>query len=324
LAGEDASSDEDKEIVNIGRRIFGPISGQGNQQMLKKKPLDEFEEPFGSDDGDDVITTEATPEGANALYKKPVLSTSRNKDLFNVLLEESTDQAAGTGGAWSRAASKKDPSGVSDARRRKQTLNAPAEALELDFSKAAVITKQPKRSKQPSTLNVQSDGEGSDGDDAPHLPFAIPDQELIKRAFAGADVVGEFEAEKRQAIEDEDEKIIDNTIPGWGSWTGQGVSKKEKQRNKGRFLTKQEGIKEQNRKDVRLERVIINEKRVRKNGKYLASNLPHPFESRQQYERSLRLPVGPEWNTKETFQEATKPRILIKQGIIAPMARPLL
>jgi U3 small nucleolar RNA-associated protein 14 len=59
------------------------------------------------------------------------------------------------------------------------------------------------------------------------------------------------------------------------------------------------------------------------NVKYLASSLPHPFETRAQYERSLRLPVGPEWTTKETFQDATKPRILLKQGIIAPMSKPL-
>ena len=67
----------------------------------------------------------------------------------------------------------------------------------------------------------------------------------------------------------------------------------------------------------------MNEKRVKKNGKYLATELPHPFESRQQYERSLRLPMGPEWTTKSTFQDATKPRVLIKQGIIKPMAKPM-
>lgn len=61
---------------------------------------------------------------------------------------------------------------------------------------------------------------------------------------------------------------------------------------------------------------------LKQNEKYLASQLPHPFESRQQYERSLRMPVGPEWVTKESFQQATKPRVIVKQGIIAPMAKP--
>ena len=69
--------------------------------------------------------------------------------------------------------------------------------------------------------------------------------------------------------------------------------------------------------------MIISEKRVKKNAKYLAGQLPHPFETKAQYERSLRLPIGPEWTTKETFQGMTKPRVLMKQGIIAPIARPI-
>lgn len=59
-----------------------------------------------------------------------------------------------------------------------------------------------------------------------------------------------------------------------------------------------------------------------KSEKYMASQLGHEFENRHQYERSLRLPLGPEWSTKETFQSAIKPRVIVKQGIIAPMAKP--
>jgi U3 small nucleolar RNA-associated protein 14 len=32
--------------------------------------------------------------------------------------------------------------------------------------------------------------------------------------------------------------------------------------------------------------------------------------------------MGPEWMTKQSFQEAVKPRLLMKQGIITPMSRP--
>ena len=249
------------------------------------------------------------------------------------------------GGAWSNVMSKSSMLTGAEARKRQQKKNNAVEVEELDLSKAALIATQlkPKKSSQKmaTTLDAGSEDD-SDDDNGVRLPFAIRDQELIKRAFAGADVVGEFEAEKKQTVEDEEEKIIDNTLPGWGSWTGNGLSKKEKARNKGKVLTKLEGIKEKNRKDAKLQRVIINEKRVKKvssaitpmqcrtkltvgrNGKYLATSLPHPFETRQQYERSLRLPVGPEWATKQTFQDATKPRVLLKQGIIAPMSKPLL
>ena len=60
------------------------------------------------------------------------------------------------------------------------------------------------------------------------------------------------------------------------------------------------------------------------NTRYLASQLPHPFESPGQYERSLRLPVGQEWVTKETFGDAIKPRVILKQGVITPIAKPII
>ncbi|KIW26141.1 uncharacterized protein PV07_09264 [Cladophialophora immunda] len=147
---------------------------------------------------------------------------------------------------------------------------------------------------------------------------------LAQAIFTGSDEIQqEFAKEKRETVEEEGDQIVDNGLPGWGSWTGEGISKKAQKRVKGRFLTTVKGVAEEKRQDSRLEKVIINEKRVKKNGKYLASELPHPFESRQQYERSLRLPLGPEWTTKTTFQDSTKPRVLIKQGVIQPMARPL-
>jgi len=147
---------------------------------------------------------------------------------------------------------------------------------------------------------------------------------LAQDIFAGPDeLVQEFEQEKNETVAEEGDQIIDNTLPGWGSWAGEGVSKKAQKRAKGKVLTTIKGVAKDKRRDAKLERVIINEKRVKKNDKYLASELPHPFESRQQYERSLRLPLGPEWTTKSTFQDATKPRVLMKQGVIRPMTRPV-
>ena len=64
-------------------------------------------------------------------------------------------------------------------------------------------------------------------------------------------------------------------------------------------------------------------KTIKKNNRYLATELPHPFENRAQYERSLRVPIGPEWTTKKDFQDGVKPRILLKQGIVRAIAKPV-
>ena len=60
------------------------------------------------------------------------------------------------------------------------------------------------------------------------------------------------------------------------------------------------------------------------NIKYQATALPFPFETKAQYERALRLPIGKEWSTKTTFQEATMPRVMVKRGtVVEPMRKPL-
>ncbi|MBC9701769.1 MAG: hypothetical protein H9W83_04265, partial [Leuconostoc sp.] len=160
----------------------------------------------------------------------------------------------------------------SDARRKKADSRSNAD--ELDLTNAAMIaapfkqtktkSKKTKKNGTSTELHVSSDDDSDDEENGSNLPFAIRDQKLIARAFAGADVVGEFESEKRQTMEDEDEKVVDNTLPGWGSWAGEGLSKKARARNKGRFLTKTDGIKVADRKDAKLDKVIINEKRVKK------------------------------------------------------------
>lgn len=189
--------------------------------------------------------------------------------------------------------------------------------------------KQPSNPVVPTPDNPNSDNDSSSSSSssaATNLPFVLRNQDLVRKAFAGDDVVAAFAQEKRATIRDEGEKVIDDTLPGWGSWTGPGISKKAQRRN--RILTKVvPGVVaapgKKKRQDAQLDRVIINEKRVKKNAKYLAGSLPHPFETKEQYERSLRLPVGPEWTTKETFQGMTKPRVLMKPGVIAPMSKPM-
>ena len=89
-------------------------------------------------------------------------------------------------------------------------------------------------------------------------------EEMVKMMFAGDDVFEDFDKEKREAMEDEGDQVIDDALPGWGNWTGAGVSKREQKRAKGRFVTIIKGVPEHKRKDAKLDKVIVNEKRVKK------------------------------------------------------------
>lgn len=149
--------------------------------------------------------------------------------------------------------------------------------------------------------------------------MSFKQKELVKRAFSGDDVVADFQDEKKRKIEEEGDKEVDVTIPGWGSWGGNG----SKQNKKKKFTKHVEGIKEKKRKDAKLKDVIINERVNKKNDKYSVGSVPFPFENREQYERSLRMPVGPEWASRDTHQRLTKPRVTVKQGsVIDPIKAP--
>ena len=347
FAGEEPQS-EDESQEGKGRKSYGPTESQMSttkaRQSDRRIEKNEFEERPDSDeediegrDGarDDV---EIVVDNADVLKKPSHVEKHGRKAYENT--EAFTEEA--TENPW-LVGSKKESNA---SRRRTQNPNAGAiisntpavtsipplakkakPRSALKGARQAEASRQSVRTpKEPSTLVVpttdNANGE-DDSDDAENLPFVLRNQDLVRKAFAGDEVVANFEEEKRAMIQDQDEKVIDETLPGWGSWIGAGIGKKAERRNRGKVLTKIPGIAAEKRQDAKLDRVIINEKRVKKNSKYMASSLPHPFETRQQYERSLRLPVGPEWTTKETFQGMTKPRILTKPGVIAPMGKPM-
>src|SRR5690606_23716129 len=106
--------------------------------------------------------------------------------------------------------------------------------------------------------------DSSDSDGAAHHALAIRDQKALERAFAGDDVAAAFAAEKEAVVADEEDQLVDNSLPGWGSWGGRGVRKRKQPGGKkldktSPWVTKIEGVKRKNRKDARLARVIINE-----------------------------------------------------------------
>ncbi|KAK9238804.1 small-subunit processome [Lipomyces kononenkoae] len=149
-------------------------------------------------------------------------------------------------------------------------------------------------------------------------PTEIQQRELVKRAFAGDDVVRDFQEEKKRTVEGEADKEVDVTLPGWGSWTGKGIRKLQKN-----FIVKVEGINPKNRQDSKLKNVIINEKAAKKSAKYTAGVVPFPYETREQYERSLRIPIGKEWSTQSTVQRLTKPKVIVKPGVVVePLSAP--
>ncbi|KAI1737400.1 Utp14 protein-domain-containing protein [Xylaria scruposa] len=296
-------SESDHGPEDVGRRIFGQPNDPKHALKTSKPNKKAKAEK----------TDQAQEDTSNLQEPK----TSRSKVLSAPATQD--HDINGTAGAWSQPTA----SGSSKKQRGKKT-GPSTDVLEIDINSVAVSAQPSAPAKARTTAQKRGNTvqvEDSSDDEEQHMPVQFREQELIERAFGGLDVFEtEFQAEKDAAIAEDDEKMVETTLPGWGSWVGEGVTKREK--NQRRFFTKKDGVKPEARKDFKNDRVIINEKRVKKNDKYLASHLPHQYESRAQYERSLRLPMGPEFLTKQSFQDATKPRVIIKQGIIVPISKP--
>ena len=72
------------------------------------------------------------------------------------------------------------------------------------------------------------------------------------------------------------------------------------------------GITPQSRADFGKAHVIISERRDKKAAKFLVQDLPYPYTSKAQFERSLENPLGKEWNTRIATQRATLPKVTKK------------
>ena len=315
----DNSEIEDK--VSSGRQTFGG-KGQAEKVERVRKVTDrsEFEEWLSEDDDqgitlhDDIVPVSAA--------NRPALEASKTKHSKNPHHNE-----------------------TSQANRPSQGGNVVSTPETHKTSKSQSLKPLLAPSKPQSQI-LEAPDSSSDSEPSNHVPITPNPEEpstLNEAVFFGdEDVLPAFEAEKKDAIASEDDQPLSdpNALPGWGSWTGAGISKKSQARSLANFKKRGngngnanananaktsvlKGVKPQDRQDKMLDRVIVNEKLVKKNNKYLATELPHPFETRAQYERSLRVPMGPEWTTKATFQDGVKPRVLVKQGVIRAVSKPL-
>ncbi|NWR37711.1 UT14A protein, partial [Tachuris rubrigastra] len=177
--------------------------------------------------------------------------------------------------------------------------------------------------KKMISLEAVLDGKPQEMD-CTSLPVVLEEEEggidqhgMITEAFAGDDVVADFCREKRKAEEAAKPQPVNLVLPGWGEWGGTGLRPSAKKVK--RFLLKPPPAPP--RKDQHMPHVIISEKRNIHAAAHQVSELPFPFERHQQFEQSIRTPVGATWNTQRAFQKLTAPRVITRAGhIIQPIS----
>ncbi|KAI8574762.1 hypothetical protein RHMOL_Rhmol01G0378900 [Rhododendron molle] len=150
--------------------------------------------------------------------------------------------------------------------------------------------------------------------------YELPSQEdLIRRAFAGDDVEDDFEKNKQEVLNEENpepEKPI--LLPGWGQWTHiqqkKGLPSWMLEEHENAKKKREEVLKK--RKDAHLKHVIISEKVDKKAEKLHPKTLPYPYTSAEVFERSIRMPIGPEYHPMSTIGALNRPEVVKKPGVI--------
>eukprot|EP00547_Thalassionema_nitzschioides_P015874 CAMPEP_0194246506 /NCGR_PEP_ID=MMETSP0158-20130606/15083_1 /TAXON_ID=33649 /ORGANISM="Thalassionema nitzschioides, Strain L26-B" /LENGTH=826 /DNA_ID=CAMNT_0038982419 /DNA_START=19 /DNA_END=2499 /DNA_ORIENTATION=- len=163
---------------------------------------------------------------------------------------------------------------------------------------------------------------------------SLTQQELVRRAFVKPkekESEKEFAKEKAEAEERDDPnkkgkgrgKGVDvETVDGWGSWTGKGAPSPKQPKKMERQLQAPLKVKKRKRRDEKKPHLIINEKRLKKTAKFQIAHIPHPYKSREEYERAMSGAIGKEWNVSDAVKTLTRPEIMTRAGkIIQPISK---
>ncbi|GET91343.1 hypothetical protein, conserved [Leishmania tarentolae] len=143
---------------------------------------------------------------------------------------------------------------------------------------------------------------------------------LISRAFAHDDVDEDFVKEKESQVETimrpEDKN---QSLPGWGEWGGEDPELNKRHQEAVQHQTTQRQIEKsfllKSRADAALEHVIINHDGVELVPDRMTLHMvPRPFSNPQEFARSMRQPMGPEWTSALSFKEGVQPRVEVRQG----------
>ncbi|CEP03726.1 hypothetical protein PBRA_003333 [Plasmodiophora brassicae] len=346
----DDDNDDDAEIEALAQEIKDDVPVEGKRGVFglkfmvkaaaKQKAeaeamLKELQRAAEEDDDDNDSDKEAPAEG------KPAVSGRRT--FGGLAPASSTEPAAPTDKRFEATGTSLQSVAVASGAAFRSRTAGPVSSVSkqqdddnpwLNVNSSAIAARERKAANDDVVLDtevVSADDDDDDNDDK----FVLLDdgasaerRELVRRAFPTAGDEGrEFAAEKAAVAESELPDLEQEhpaTMPGWGSWAGDGVTASRASRKRAAKRAHELQRKKQTlldrRRDGSMSHVIINEKVDRKSAKYKVGSVPFPFTSREQYERSLQVPIGREWNSAGGHADLIAPAVTCRVGaVIAPI-----
>uniref|UniRef100_A0A0D9VTV7 Uncharacterized protein n=1 Tax=Leersia perrieri TaxID=77586 RepID=A0A0D9VTV7_9ORYZ len=319
---EDGNTEDNGDSVKVnGKRSFGPVKNI-NKETNKKPKIDYADKNSDSEyesdsaqhlDDNEVNKADDVQIGTALLDDEPQddLFISFNDSMKNPGPKTTVEVGMLADNSWKKFKSSKGNDGSN---------------ISGDMGKSTV--KVPYMTDQkPKQLDHNSDSDSEEEmveglltiSDAKEN-YKIPSQaELIRQAFAGDDVEAEFEKDKVEVLNEENpEPEKPALVPGWGQWTDiqqkKGIPSWMVKEHESAKRKREEALKR--RKDAKLKHVIISEHVDKKAEKLLARNLPFPYTSKDVYEQSIRMPIGPDFNPATSVSALNRPAIVKKPGVV--------
>ncbi|KAG5858994.1 Utp14 protein [Encephalitozoon hellem] len=111
-----------------------------------------------------------------------------------------------------------------------------------------------------------------------------------------------FAKEKEEVVNEEAPRVEEVVLPGWGEWAGPGLEVVKTKSNTIRNIV--EGIKYSNRKDFNRSHIIINEKALEVDKRFLAE-LPFGY-TENEYNEKIGTSISRERNTLRIFRKLVR------------------
>jgi U3 small nucleolar RNA-associated protein 14 len=200
---------------------------------------------------------------------------------------------------------------------------------------AATATATATATSSSSSSSGKSTRKGGNEPTARALLIDKSQDELVEEAFVGPDLEGEFanlkdaEIDSELGVTSKRAKIMKDVKTGWGDWAGPGGGGMvaagsrtlDKRKRLLRRVDEDMAAKKANRKDAKKLNVMLSERRLKTSAKLQVGNVPHPFRTWDEYERSMQMPLGEEWNTSRVVRKNTKPEVLKRAGRLIQPAK---
>ncbi|KAI7744563.1 hypothetical protein M8C21_012837 [Ambrosia artemisiifolia] len=336
--------DDDVKNKNIGslggRKVFGAQKKQVSQSKIKVNNKDNYFDNSDSEDDGDITEDVKDKHDRINTQKDVTIDTNILREesevghdpLFKVSFDDISKDSGPkieydvslvhTNTSKKKRDNKKHSNRVESGKKAKVMKPEVVEpAAKVMKSKVAEPASNKDVDIEHGDDDSDTDGEIRmvDGVITSGTDYELPSQDdLIKRAFAGDEVEDDFEKAKQEVLNEEipePEKPV--LLPGWGQWTR--IQKKrglpswmlaEHERAKKK---RDEELKK--RPDSHLKHVIISQKLDKKAEKLQTKVLPYPFKSKEHFEQSNRMPLGPEFNPATTIGLLNRPEVVKKPGV---------